>query len=51
MMEKRGVRIMPVEDNADTDSTGNTEQAWEDHVADLENQLVDALEDKALDEQ
>jgi hypothetical protein len=42
---------MPDEEEAQVDSTGNTEQDWENHVNDLENQLVDALEDKALDEQ
>jgi hypothetical protein len=50
-MEKRGARIMPDEDNEPVDDGGMSEQDWEDHTNDLENQLVDALEDKALDEQ
>lgn len=39
------------DEDAPVDENGMTEQDWEDHVNDLENQLVDALEDKGLDEQ
>jgi hypothetical protein len=42
---------MPDEDDSHVDSSGMPEQGWEEHVNDLENQLVDALEDKATDEQ
>jgi hypothetical protein len=34
----------------DDDSDEVSEQEWEDHVAELENDLCDALEDKGRDE-
>jgi len=47
---KEELEQIPDEDDA-PDSSGMTEQDWEDYTNDLENQLVDALEDKAADDQ